>query len=94
MFFLGEKYTQSDGKTVFSVRGDYSYVLVVTKSGYISQRNDNVLTNQDTTLHFSLVNEDADGKGDSSEGTPGFELIIAIVAVAFVFLLKRYFENL
>ena len=85
----GEKFTGTDGNAVFSVPWKSSHMVVVSKDGYVSQRNDNVLINQDTTLHFSLVEEDADKKEGGSDSTPGFELFLIACAIVFLLFLKR-----
>jgi hypothetical protein len=84
----GEKITGLDGMVVFSVPWKSSYMVVVSKDGYVLQRNDNLLVNEDITLHFSLVKEDTDTK-DSSDSVSGFELFFIFCAVVFLLLLKR-----
>ncbi|MCK5458261.1 MAG: PKD domain-containing protein [Thermoplasmatales archaeon] len=69
----GETSTDPDPTHTYDTAGEYEYTLTVTDDGGTSES-------------FS---GDIEIVGGEDDGTPGFELIVAIAALGFIFLWKR-----
>lgn len=69
----GETSTELDTTHIYDEAGEYEYNLTVTDAGG---------TSESSSGNIEIV-------GDDDNGTPGFEIIIAITAIGLVFLWKR-----
>jgi len=80
--------TNSNGEYSISEMPSDTYDIESFKSGYDNNKKTNkIIYAGENTVDFVL--SDSDGRG----GTPGFELILVVCAIAFVLLIRRYGLN-
>jgi len=77
--------TNANGVYTISEIATGTYDIEASKSGYDNNKNTNkIIYSGENTVNFVLT-----GSSSGNKGTPGFEIILVVCAIALVLLLKR-----